>query len=146
MFNFKLNNNSEFNTPIYFGDSFKTTTNNTKKTFSLKRKCSFCQKRPKGALLTTTDTNEIFCDLICGKLYDLNVQHIVPDMKDYRKKYLRNELNDKAKLVYDKCIDKEFVQLSKMYVNYDEILNETDKEKKKKKIASLKREYTALLK
>lgn len=133
-------------TPIYFSDNFSNTkSTQSPKSFSLKRKCSFCHKQPKGALLITLNSNDIFCDIVCAKLYDLNVEHITPDMKDYRKKYLHNELNDKAKLVYDKCNDKEFVQLSKMYINYEEILKEQDPSKQKKLFMNAKREYTALL-
>ena len=133
-------------TPIYFSDNFSNTkTTQTTYSFSLKRECSFCHKKPKGALLTTINSNDIFCDIVCAKLYDLNVKHIIPDMKDYRKKYLHDELNDKAKLVYDKCIDKEFVQLSKMYINYAEISKEPDRDKRKKLFMNAKREYTALL-
>lgn len=134
------------NTPIYFSDNFKNNIPQSGRLLSLKRECSFCHKHPKGALLITTNSNDVFCDLVCGKLYDLNVNHITPDMKDYRNKYLHNELNDKAKLVYDKCIDKEFVQLSKMSVDYREIMNESDDSKRKKLFVAAKREYTSLLK
>lgn len=134
------------NTPIYFSDTFKNNTIKNGGSLSLKRKCSFCHKSPKGALLLTTDTNDVFCDLVCGKLYDLNVKHIKPDMKDYRKKYLHNELNDKAKLVYDKCNDKEFVQLSKMKVDYNSIMEEPDATKQRKLLMAAKSDYTALLK
>ena len=133
------------NTPIYLSDKFKTNTQ-TFNNLSIKRKCSFCQKQPKGAMLMTIDTNDVFCDLVCGKLYDLNVKHIKPDMKDYRIKYLHGELNDKARLVYDKCIDKEFVQLLKMKIDYQEILNEPDSKIRRKKFMQAKQKYTSSLK
>jgi hypothetical protein len=44
----------------------------------------------------------VFCDLACAKLYDMNVNRLTIDMKQYKNDYLNNKLSKISKKIYNK--------------------------------------------
>ena len=46
-----------------------------------------------------------FCDILCGRLYDVNIQPIEPMMKDYNRSYITNKLTAIAKLSFERFND-----------------------------------------
>ena len=104
-------------------------------------RCSLCnsviQDNPVKATKFTGDIiltqsnqsgNLMFCDLLCARLYDTNVNHISINFNDYRMSYIKRQLSKKARSIYEKCADKLLTQLivCKFSVNINE-LDETDK-------------------
>lgn len=105
--------------PLY-GNSVVTKNTHKKIVF----KCNYCNKKIKGGALiganrTTDDFMKIdynlellyFCDFICGKLYDTNVNTISIDVKDYRKKFLSKSLSKDAEIIYKQVNNQLFTQL-----------------------------------
>lgn len=87
-------------------------------------KCSYCGKKIKNYPLKGCDRinddfmqidNNLktfyFCDFICAKLYDSNVNSISIDVKDYRSKYLNNKLSKNASIIYARVSNILFTQL-----------------------------------
>lgn len=75
--------------------------------------CSYCGEKIKcGALIGCHRFTEdflkmnydsemlYFCDFICAKLYDTNVNLLSIDVKDYRQKFLTKQLSSKAEIIY----------------------------------------------
>jgi ribosome-associated toxin RatA of RatAB toxin-antitoxin module len=52
-----------------------------------------------------------FCDIICARFYDINVNEIVIDFELYREKYINDYLTKKEKIIYEKCMKREFKTL-----------------------------------
>lgn len=87
-------------------------------------KCSYCGRKIKncplkGCIRVNDDFMEInnnyeifyFCDFICAKLYDSNVNLISIDLKDYRSNYLSNKLSKTASIIYSRVSNILFTQL-----------------------------------
>lgn len=63
-----------------------------------------------------------FCDIICAKFYDINVNNIVINTELYREKYINEYLNKKEKIIYEKCMKREFSTLPILNIaNYKEL-------------------------
>lgn len=73
--------------------------------------CSFCNKKCTTKTLSTIDRELKFCDYICARLYDINVEKIELNEKEYRKYYIRNELSENSKKIYTICRNKSLFQL-----------------------------------
>ena len=70
-------------------------------------KCTYC-----GASLhtpfTARDNNGnvlCFCDILCGRLYDINEASIEPYMKEYNRAYITNRLSTSARLTLERLND-----------------------------------------
>ena len=75
-----------------------------------------------------------FCDVICAKFYDINIKNIVIDVDMYREKYINDELSKKKKIIYEKCMKREFSTLPILNIYNYKDLNE-------KQIKHLKTNY-----
>lgn len=50
-----------------------------------------------------TNNNELyFCDILCGRLYDIIVSPIIPYMDSYNKQYILNEIAPYARMLYER--------------------------------------------
>ena len=87
--------------------------------------CSYCSKRIKtGSLIgchrfdddfmnfNYTEKLFNFCDLICAKLYDINIHNLALDLRDYRKKFLTNQLEKKSIIIYNQVKNILFTQIT----------------------------------
>lgn len=99
----------------------------SKKAGKLKSCCDLCTSSSENMLCATSydgsledydyqkiDPNRTklyFCDLICAKLYDVNVCKLTIDVKTYRKNYLDGMLNNTSNIIYQKCKSVLFTQL-----------------------------------
>lgn len=86
--------------------------------------CAYCGETKKSAMLpacqfiedhmiVSIDPNDkmLFCDFLCAKLYNDNIEAISINFKEYRQLYLTNKLDKTAKDVYDRCKNTLFVML-----------------------------------
>lgn len=63
-----------------------------------------------------------FCDIICAKFYDINVDNIVINTELYREKYINDYLNKKERIIYEKCMKREFSTLPILKItDYNEL-------------------------
>ncbi len=140
-----------FNTPIF------TSSNQKQKSKSkLSKVCIFCNKKIKDGYLVGTKFNGnicdydpikidsfedklIFCDLICARLYDVNIHKISIDFKSYKDFYNNGKLSSKAVKVYNRCKGKLFSEMLIMKVcdNFN-LLEPPDK---KEYISKIKLDY-----
>lgn len=119
-------------------------------------RCSLCnsviQDNPVKATKFTGDiiltqqnqpNNLMFCDLLCARLYDTNVNHISINFNDYRMSYIKRQLSKKARSIYEKCADKLLTQLivCKFSIN----INEHDETNKINYINTLKNDLLSKL-
>lgn len=92
--------------------------------------CNYCSKRIKtGSLIgchrfdddfmnfNYTEKLFNFCDLICAKLYDINIHNLALDLRDYRKKFLTNQLEKKSIIIYNQVKNILFTQMPIKYCN-----------------------------
>lgn len=70
-------------------------------------KCAFC-----GAHIHTPfmgkkmdGTVVSFCDILCGRLFDINNSPIEPFMKDYNRAYVGNRLTTAARIAFERFND-----------------------------------------
>lgn len=119
---------------IYVEDSMKhehvelKTSGSLGEMINKKRCCAMCKKTSKNKMIRATHFNDniekyncnvlsqneniiYFCDLLCARLYDINVHKINIDFYEYRKAYLNNELSKTATLIYKKYKNKLFTQI-----------------------------------
>lgn len=116
-----------------------------------KRCCEMCHKTSKNKMIRATHFNGMsenyncnilsqnesviyFCDLLCARLYDMNIHKINIDFYDYRKAYLNNELSKSSTLIYKKCKNKLFTQIIYQIIPNIKDLDRKSIESIKKKI------------
>lgn len=105
-----------------FSNEFEPQTKKKKQSLSIH--CEFCNRKIKTASLIGCNRIDEdfmnfnystiiyhFCDFICAKLYDTNKNPLALDMVDYRKKYLTNQLNKNATIVYNQVKNILFSQM-----------------------------------
>lgn len=142
-----------FDIPIF------TTSNKTKAKIksTLTKVCVFCSKKIKElGYVTGTEYNGplssydsikidsnanklIFCDLICAKLYDVNIHKISIDFKSYKDFNNNGKLSKNAVKIYNKCKHKLFSELLILKINDD--MNTMDKDAKKEYIKKIRSDY-----
>lgn len=114
---------SNLDCPLFNND---TSNPKTKQTIGIC--CEYCKRKIKSASLIAChridddfmnfNYNEKiyhFCDLVCGKLYDINVHNLAIDFVDYRKKFLTNQLNKNALIIYNQVKHILFTQMPIKY-------------------------------
>lgn len=65
------------------------------------KKCAWCNKYIKNQPLKTLPFKYEFCDIACAKLYDLNIEKIQLNLKEYNNLYVNNLLTTKSKNIYE---------------------------------------------
>lgn len=101
---------------------------------SLFNTCSFCNASIKCGELKSFD-GKLFCDIVCAKLYNDNVEHIKINIREYNKLYNSNQLSSQAMSLLEKIKIYSFEMLP--YYKIDD-LNDIDESKKHyKKIMSM---------
>ena len=70
-------------------------------------KCAYCGSPIQTPFMGKSDCGESigFCDILCGRLYDVNIRPIEPMMKDYNRSYITNKLTAIAKLSFERFND-----------------------------------------
>jgi hypothetical protein len=63
-----------------------------------------------------------FCDVICAKFYDINIKNIEIDFDLYREKYIEGNLSKTEKVIYEKCMKRDFTILPILHIpNYNSL-------------------------
>lgn len=114
---------ADLNIPFFHNNSNKQF-NFSNNELNLIFKCSYCGRKIKSAplkgckrvnddFMTINDNFKIlyFCDFICAKLYDNNVQQISIDVKKYRIDFLNKCLSKEATIIYNRVSQILFTQL-----------------------------------
>lgn len=116
-----------------------------------KRCCAMCKKTSKNKMIRATHFNDdlknyncniltpnepiiYFCDLLCARLYDINIHKINIDFYEHRAAFLNGELSKTSTLIYKKYKNKLFTQIIYQKVNNISNLNRKEIESIKKKI------------
>ena len=74
-----------------------------------------------------------FCDIVCAKFFNDNVEQIEPDYSTYRIAYLDGKLGKDAKMIYEKCAKHDFQMLVSAKIDTDTFSLNTDDKKFAKK-------------
>lgn len=70
-------------------------------------KCAYC-----GTSIYTpftckceNDSLKTFCDILCGRLYDISIGSVQPLMKSYNRLYVKNRLSPSARITFERLND-----------------------------------------
>ena len=70
-------------------------------------KCAYC-----GSSIYTPftckdeeDSTKVFCDILCGRLYDITNGPVQPLMKKYNQLYVKNNLSISARIIFERLND-----------------------------------------
>jgi len=80
-------------------------------------KCNWCSTNIKHLPLSTLDNTLSFCDIVCAKLYNDNIENININMKEYSKHYVSGNISTKAKKIYETTKDVMFKMLPRYKVD-----------------------------
>lgn len=113
--------------------------------------CVFCGKKTIHECLLARNIDEDektnfdlkFCDLICARLYDINIHKIEINYKAYRKAYNNGKLSKNSKFIYEKCKYKLFNELP--IKKFDVDLSALSPNEKKMEIVKIKKDYYTIL-
>ena len=70
-------------------------------------KCAYCGSSIHTPF-TCKDENssiKIFCDILCGRLYDITIEPVNPLMKKYNQLYIKNNLSLSARIILERLND-----------------------------------------
>jgi hypothetical protein len=67
-------------------------------------KCAYCGSSIQSPFTGKhkDGSNICFCDILCGRLYDVNVTSIEPLMKEYNRAYTANKLSSIARVSFER--------------------------------------------
>jgi len=115
---------ADLNIPFFHNNNMNQQSTFSNNELNLIFKCSYCNKKIKCAplkgckrmnndFMCINDNFKIlyFCDFICAKLYDNNVQQISIDVKKYRIDFLNKRLSKEATIIYNRVSQILFTQL-----------------------------------
>jgi hypothetical protein len=70
-------------------------------------KCAYCGNNINTPFTAIEENGERihFCDMLCGRLYDINCSPITPLMREYNKSYVKNKLTPMARMTFERLND-----------------------------------------